>query len=213
MVLFDARPIRLAGQILLDLVVVIGIIVSVVLGRAVSASISGLAEIGTRVHAQGADFQEQLRKAATAIGKIPFAGHAASGPLRSASKSAGSIAAAGRQQHDATIHLAHEVGTGLAVILILILLVVWVRYRGGFIRRASATRRVDRSPNGGEILALRALVHRDAVAALGPEVMARWRRKDEGTIEALANLERRCSGLRQRPQAAPGGGGPTTFAA
>jgi hypothetical protein len=198
MIFYDARPARLAGQVLLDLVVVAGIVVSVVLGQAVSKSISALAGIGTRVHDQGSVFQEQLSKAATAIGKIPFAGGAVSRPLKDASRSAASIAAAGTQQHDETIHLAYQVGTGLTIILILLLVIVWLRYRGGFIRKASATRRVDRRPGGAEVLALRALVHRDAASTFGPDVIDRWRQNDQETVLGLANLERRASGLRIR---------------
>lgn len=198
MVFYDARLVRLLGQVVMDVVVVVGIVVSVVLGRAVSESISALAGIGTRVHDQGSVFQQQLSKAATAIGKIPFAGGAVSRPLKDASKSAASIAAAGTQQHDETIHLAHQVGTGLAIILILLLVIVWVRYRGGFIRTASATSRVDRRPGGADVLALRALVNRDAATVLGPDVVNKWRQQDPATVLALANLERRSSGLRIR---------------
>jgi hypothetical protein len=178
MIFYDARPVRPVGQIALDLIVVVGIVVSVVLSRTVSESISALAGIGTRVHDQGSAFQQQLSKTATAIGKIPVAGGAVSRPLKDASKSAASNAAAGTQQHDETIHLAHQVGAGLAIILILLLVIVWLRYRGGFIRRASATRRVDRRPGGAEVLALRALVHRDAASTFGPDVVDRWRQND-----------------------------------
>ncbi|GAA4265932.1 hypothetical protein [Frondihabitans peucedani] len=195
MVLYDARPVRLVGQIVLDLVVVAGIVVAVLLGRAVTASISGLAGIGTRVHDQGSAFHEQLSRAATAIGRIPFAGKAVSRPLRDASRSAASIAAAGRQQHDETIRLAHQVGTGVAVVVILLLVLVWLRYRGGFIRSASAARRLDRRPGGEELMALRALVTRDRAAGLGPDVVERWRQQDPETVRALADLERRSSGL------------------
>jgi hypothetical protein len=44
---------------------------------------------------QGGAPREQLGKAASAIGRIPFAGDAASSPLRSAGETAASIADAG----------------------------------------------------------------------------------------------------------------------
>jgi hypothetical protein len=204
MVIYDTRPLRLVGQVVLDVVLVGGIVVSVLLGVAVSRSISALAGIGSQVHDQGATLREQLGKAASAVGRIPFAGDAASSPLRSAGRTAASIAAAGMKQHDATVRLGHQVGVGLAVILSLVLVVVWIRYRGGFIRRATATRRVERRPGGTEVLALRALVHRDAAAVLGLTVVARWREGDEATVLALADLERRASGLRARRSAEVG---------
>lgn len=196
MVIYDARPFRTAGQVLLDVIVVGGIVVAILVGRAVSASISALAGIGTRVHEQGSAFQEQLRSTASALDKVPFIGGSVSSPLRDASRSAGEIAAAGAQQHRETLHLAHLLGTSLAVVLVVVLLAVWIRYRGGFIRAASATLRLGRQPDGTELLAVRALTTRDAAARLGAGVVDRWRHRDPETIAALADLERRSSGLR-----------------
>jgi hypothetical protein len=198
MVLYDARPLRLAGQVLLDLVVVGGIVVAVVLGRAVSASISALAGIGTRLHGQGTAFQEQLSRTATALDKVPFVGKSVSSPLRQASRSAKQLADAGTQEHAEALHLAHLLGTSLAVVLVIVLVVVWIRYRGGFIRRASATRRLDLVPDGTELLAVRALTTRNAAGSLGHDVVDRWRNRDPDTVLALAELERRSSGLRRK---------------
>jgi hypothetical protein len=197
MVIYDARPHRLALQLLLDLAVLAGVVVAVLLGRAVSTSISALSRIGTRVHAQGSTFQEQLSKTATALAKVPFIGKSVSSPLREASRSAKQLAAAGTQEHRDVLHLAHLLGTGLAVVLVIVLVVVWVRYRGGFIRHASATRRLLRGPNGTELLAIRALTTRNAANRLGPDIVDRWRRRDPDTILALADLERLSSGLQR----------------
>ncbi|WIE74991.1 hypothetical protein [Curtobacterium sp. MCSS17_007] len=196
MVIYDARPVRTAAQVLLDLVVVAGIVGAVLLGRAVSASISSLAAIGGRVQEQGSAFEDQLRQTAGALGDVPLVGRSVSGPLEDASRSAGRIAAAGAQQQEETLHLAHLLGTSLAVVLVVVLVVVWCRYRGGFIRRASATQRLAGRPDGTELLAVRALTTRDAAGRLGVDVVDRWRRRDPETILALADLERRGSGLR-----------------
>jgi hypothetical protein len=197
MVIYDARPHRLALQLLLDLVVLAGVVIAVLLGRAVSTSISALSRIGTRVHAQGSTFQEQLSKTATALDRVPFIGNSVSSPLREASRSAKQLAAAGTQEHREALHLAHLLGTGVAVVLVIVLVVVWARYRGGFIHRASATRRLDRGPNGTELLAVRALTTRNAASRLGPDIVDRWRRRDQDTIHALAELERLSSGLQR----------------
>jgi hypothetical protein len=196
MVVYDARPVRRIGQVVVDVVVVVGCVLAVLLGRSVSGSIARLATIGTRVQDEGSAFQRQLSAAARALGDIPFAGDAVSAPLRKASGNAGAIAAAGAQQHDTAVHLAHVVGTTIAVVLVVVLLLVWLAVRGGFIRTATAAHRIDRSPDGTELLALRALVGRDAAAALGPDVVERWRRRDPATVTALAELERRGCGLR-----------------
>ncbi len=196
MVIYDARPVRTAAQVLLDVVVLGGIVVAVLLGRAVSASISALAAIGGRVDEQGSAFEQQLRRTADALDDVPLVGSSVSRPLRDASRSAGDIAAAGTQQQEETLHLAHLLGTSLAVVLVVVLVAVWLRYRGGFIRRASATRRLAQQPDGTELLAVRALTTRDAVGRLGADVVDRWRRRDPETVLALAEIERRSSGLR-----------------
>lgn len=197
MVIYDARPLRLAGQVLFDLLVVAGGVAAVLLGRALTAAISHLADIGARVHAEGSAFQQQLSKTAAALGKIPFAGDAVSTPLRQASRNAGAIADAGTQQHDATVHVAHLAGGSVIVILLLALLLTWVRYRGRFIRTATATNRVDRTRAGTELLAVRGL-HRNTAATLGADVVDRWRQHDPAIIAALANVERHACGLRAR---------------
>ncbi|MEV7934134.1 hypothetical protein [Curtobacterium sp. NPDC089185] len=196
MVIYDARLVRTAAQVLLDVVVLGGIVVAVLLGRAVSASISALAAIGGRVDEQGSAFEQQLRRTADALGDVPLVGSSVSRPLRDASRSAGDIAAAGSQQQEETLHLAHLLGTSLAVVLVVVLVAVWLRYRGGFIRRASATRRLAQQPDGTELLAVRALTTRDAVGRLGAGVVDRWRQRDPETVLALAEIERRSSGLR-----------------
>ncbi|MFK4482283.1 hypothetical protein [Curtobacterium sp. AB7] len=199
MVFYDARPIRTAGQVLLDVVVAAGVVAAVLLGRAVSASISALADIGTRVHDQGAAFQEQLRSTATALEKVPFIGKSVSAPLQDASRSAQRIAAAGAEQQQETLHVAHLLGTSLATVLIIVLVVVWIRYRGGFIRRATLTQRLGHQPDGAELLAVRALTTRNAAGWLGTDVVDRWRHRDPDVIRALADLERRSTGLRAAP--------------
>lgn len=196
MVFYDARPIRTAGQLLLDIVVITGIVTAVLIGRAVSASISTLATIGTRIHDQGTAFQQQLRATATALDRVPFIGESVSKPLRDASRSAKEIAAAGAHQHQQTLHVAHLVGTSIAMVLVVVLVAFWIRYRGGFIRSASATRRLSAGLNGTELLAVRALTTRNTASRLGTDVVARWRLGDPEIITALADLERRSSGLR-----------------
>lgn len=196
MVIYDARPLRAAAQVVLDLVVVGGLVAAVLLGRAVSASISALADIGARVHEQGSAFEDQLRRTADALGDVPLVGRSVSAPLRDASRSAGSIAAAGTHQQEETLRLAHLLGTSLAVVLVVVLVAVWLRYRVRFVRRATATRRLAAGPAGTELLAVRALTTRDAAGRLGADVVDRWRRGDPATVAALADLERLRSGLR-----------------
>lgn len=195
-VLYSARPAQRTGQLVVDVVVLVGCVLAVALGVTVARAIGGLATIGTRVSRDGSAFQEQLDRAATALGRLPFAGDSVSAPLRDASSHAGAIAAAGTQQHDATLRLAHLVGGGVAVVLVLALALVWLLVRGVPVRNATAVRRLAGHPGGTELLALRALTTRPEAALLGPDVVDRWRRGDPATVHALAELERHRNGLR-----------------
>lgn len=198
MVVYDTRPTRRARQVLGDVLVVVGCVLAVLVGRDVAGSIARLASIGTRVQDEGSAFQQQLAATARALAGIPLAGDAVSAPLRRASEHAGAIADAGAQQHDTAVHVAQLVGGGLTVVVVALLVLVWLRTRGRFVRTATATSRVDRSPDGEELLALRALVGRDTATALGPGVVDRWRDRDPATVSALADLERRICGLPAR---------------
>lgn len=197
MVLYDARPLRAAGQVLLDVVLVGGVVLAILLGRAVTRSVAALADVGARVQDQGSTFGRQLGRAASALGDVPLVGDSVASPLRDASGTARRIAAAGAAQQRETLHLAHLLGTGLTVVVVVVVLAVWLRYRASFIRSATVTARTARLPSGEEVLALRALVTRDAAARLHPDVVARWQDRDAGTIRTLADLERRSSGLRR----------------
>lgn len=199
-VFYSARPAQRSRQVVVDVVVVVGCVLAVVLGVVVTRAIAGLAAIGTRVNRDGSAFQEQLDKAATALGRLPFAGDSVSAPLRDASSHAGAIAAAGSQQHDATVRLAHLVGGGVAVVLLLAFVLLWLLVRGRFVRQATAVQRLAGQPAGTELLALRALTTHPDAARLGTDVVDRWRRGDPATVRALAELERRRSGLRPDPE-------------
>lgn len=198
MVVYDTRPTRRARQVLGDVLVVVGCVLAVLVGRDVAGSIARLASIGTRVQDEGSAFQQQLAATARALAGIPLAGDAVSAPLRRASEHAGAIADAGAQQHDTAVHVSQLVGGGLTVVVVALLVLVWLRTRGRFVGTATATSRVDRSPDGEELLALRALVGRDTATALGPGVVDRWRDRDPATVSALADLERRSCGLPAR---------------
>lgn len=198
-VLYSARPGQRARQLVVDAVLVAGLVVAVVVGVLIARAIGGLAAIGTRVSDQGSAFQQQLGKAAAALGELPFAGDAVSRPLRQAAAHAGAVADAGTQQHDDTLRLAHLVGGGTTVLLGVVLLLTWALLRGPFVRTATIVRRIERGPAGTELLAVRTLVTNPDAAHLGADVVERWRRGDLATVQALADLERRRNGLPSRP--------------
>jgi hypothetical protein len=86
------------------------------------------------------------------------------------------------------------------VVPILFVVLLWFPLRVRWIRRATAASRVRKSPAGRDLLALRALATQplSKLAKLGPDVAESWRASDDSTVDALAALELKSLGLRQR---------------
>jgi hypothetical protein len=74
----------------------------------------------------------------------------------------------------------------------------WLPLRLRWKRRAGAAAVLATAPAGRDLLALRALANQPVrrLTKLSPEVAEGWRRGDEATVEALAELELRRLGVR-----------------
>jgi len=200
MQLYAADPVRRVRQVLVDVVTVALIIVFVVLGRAVGASIAALGAVGQRVQEAGSGFRSTMSSAARRLEDLPFAGQAVGAPFRKASEAATTLADAGADQQAAAEHTALLVGIVVAVLPTLVLLVVWARRRGGFIRRAAEVRALLRTPLGVEALAAQALAHARAsqLRDLDPAIADRWRAGERAAVEQLAAVALRGAGVPQR---------------
>jgi hypothetical protein len=200
MQLYAADPPRRTGQIATDLAAVLAVVLAVVLGRTVAVAVAALGAVGRRVEDAGDGFRGTMARAADRIGDLPFAGRAVSAPFRQASDAAATLARAGREQQQAADHVALLAGLVVAGIPVLVVVVLWLRRRGGFLRRASAVRALLRTPLGTEALAAQALVHARArtLGALAPDVVDRWRRGDPEAVRTLAVLTLRDAGVPAR---------------
>jgi hypothetical protein len=127
-------------------------------------------------------------------------GDSVSQPLNAAAKAALDIAGAGRDLDTTASWLA--VLLAMAVIAVPILLAVgpWLFLRIRFFRRKWVVTGLSATPEGQQLLALRALANRPPrkLATVAADPVGAWRHEDPVVIRALAALELRAAGITLR---------------
>ena len=190
------RTYEIVGDVVALVVVVLGIVLAVALHDAIAA----LEGIGRDVAKSGSDFSKSMSDIGQRLGGVPFIGGGIRAPFDGASDAGGTLADAGTNWQTGVERVATLAGWTVAVLVVLLVLVGWVRPRlVGAVRRAAVARLASLAANR-DLLALRALSTRPARALtrIDPDVVGAWRRGDEGVIRDLAALEARASGVRLR---------------
>jgi hypothetical protein len=202
--LYSSRPGRAVLQVLGDLIALATIVIAVWIARQVHAAIASLGAFGTQVEDAGVGFSRTLRDAGEGLAQVPLVGEGVAQPFRDASGSAEQLAAAGIALRGSVDALAGGVATAMWLLPAVLVALLWVLPRVRWALRAGASRRLEATPAGRELLALRALVGQPSARVLAavPEPVAALRAGDPGAIEALASLELRAAGLRPRPERA-----------
>lgn len=190
------RAYQIAGDVAAAVLIVLGIVLAVAIHNAIAA----LEGIGRDVERSGGDFSRSMSDIGDKLGGVPLIGSGIRAPFDGASDAGGTLANAGSNWQEGVERLATLVGWTVALLVVLIVLVGWVRPRlVGAVRRAAVARLAGAVSNH-DLLALRALTSRPARALtrIDPDVVAAWRRGDAGVIRELAALELRASGVRLR---------------
>ena len=188
------RAYQIAGDIVAAIVLVVGI----VLGVSIHNAIAALKGIGAQVERSGGDFASTLGSIGRQLGGVPLIGGGIRAPFDAASGAGSTLAKAGADWQAGVEHLATLAGWTVALLVVLLVLVGWVRPRlVGAVRRGLLARLARRSPDL-ELLAFRALANRPprAVAAVDEHAVGAWRRGDPEVIRRLAALELRAGGVR-----------------
>lgn len=202
---YSSRPVHAALQVLWDLAAIATLVVAVWLSEQVRAAIASLGGFGQQIEDAGSGFATTLSGAGDALAQVPFVGDGVAQPFRDASGSAGDLAAAGTALQQSVEALASAVGVALWLLPAMFLVLVWLVPRIRFALRAAGTAKVARTEGGRDLLALRALVAQPAarVLALVPDPARALRTGDAAAMDALAALELRAAGARQRPGRMP----------
>ena len=198
MQIYADLPAVRARQLTADALALAVAVIAIAAGIAVGSLIAGLAEIGRRLESAGSGFGSTMSDAGSTLGGIPLLGDAVRAPFDEASGAGSVLAAAGRDQQQLASALAIVAGLAVGGLPLLLLAVVWLRPRLRFARRTAELRALGATPEGAELLALRALAEaplREILAA-HPRAVPAWRAGDPAATTALAALALRRAGLR-----------------
>lgn len=191
---------RRAYQVLGDLFALVVIVVGVRVAVALHDTIASFEGFGRDVARSGSDFRSTMTDIGNSLGGVPLIGGGIRAPFDAASDAGGTLADAGTNWQHGIETLATLVGWTVAVLVVLVVLLGWIRPRlVGAARRAAVARLATSAPSL-DLLAFRALATRPAkaVTRVDADAVAAWRRGDEDVIRRLAALELRASGVRLR---------------
>lgn len=194
---FAAQRVR---QVTVDVVALVLIALSVATGITVFSTVSRLAQFGRDMQTAGADFRSSMTDVGARLSGVPLIGSGISAPFDTAGSAGDTLASAGQTQQDLVLQAATVLGTGVAGLPILIVLLVWLLPRLRFVTRATRTRAQLRAGLDSDLLALRALTHQKvaAIAKVDPDALGAWRRGDREVVQRLAGMELRSVGIRVR---------------
>jgi hypothetical protein len=195
---YATTPARLAAQLISDLVVIAWTTVWVLVGMAVHAAVSTIAEFGRQVEGGANGIAGNLDSAGDGAGNVPLIGDALSKPLTAAGDAARDIAGAGHNLGVTASWLAWLLALAVAAPPILAIAMPWLFLRVRFFRRKWTALTLAATPAGEQLLALRALTNRPLakLAAISGDPVGAWRREDADAIHGLAALELRAAGVR-----------------
>jgi hypothetical protein len=185
------RALQIAGDLVALVVLVLGIAAAVALHGAIAA----LEDIGSSVARSGNGFATTLGDIGRQLGGVPLIGGGIRAPFDAASGAGTTLAGAGTDWVTGVERVATLVGWTVALLVLLLVLAAWVRPRVAGALRRGAVARLAGDP---DLLALRALTGRPsrALASVGPDAAAAWRRGDQEVVRRLAAIALRDAGLR-----------------
>lgn len=199
---YATTPVRLARQLVSDIVVLLWSAIWVSIGLAVHSAVATIAEVGRQVNEGANGVAGNLSDAGDNADDFPLVGNSLAEPLRAASEAALGIAGAGANLDTTATWLAVVLGLAVAAPPILFIAMPWLFLRVRFARRKWTSLTLAATPAGEQLLALRALANRPLgkLAAVSIDPVGAWRRDDAIAIRGLADLELRSAGLSRRPE-------------
>ena len=197
---YASRPGRLLAQLVSDLAVLTWTTIWILVGAAVQAAVSTIAEVGRQVESGATGIAENLGSAGDSTDGVPLIGGALSAPLRAASAAALDLAGAGHNLDSTATWLAWVLAVAVAAAPILFVAMPWLYLRVRFFRRKWTAITLASTAAGEQLLALRALANRPLakLTAVSDDPVGAWRGQDPRAIRGLAALELRSAGMRLR---------------
>ncbi|MFD3543394.1 hypothetical protein ACFWUQ_28370 [Streptomyces sp. NPDC058662] len=198
--LYAQTPARRNRQVLADLIAVVLVAAAVWFALAVHEAVMRLAEPGRKVESSGDSLAAELDNAADAASEVPLVGDLLKKPLQSAADAGTGLADAGQSLQHVVSQVATLAAVALIVLPVALVLLLWLPPRLRWIRRSAGVRRLMDTPEGADLLALRALTGPlgDLAALPTPAggLADAWRRGDPQAIADLSRAALRRAGLR-----------------
>ncbi|MGZ8815158.1 MAG: hypothetical protein ACXWZI_14535 [Mycobacterium sp.] len=196
---YATMPSRLLAQLISDIIVITWTVIWVLVGMAVHAAVSTIAEVGRQVQNGANGVADNLNSAGDSTDDFPLIGDSLANPLRAASEAALDIAGAGQSLDTTASWLAWVLALAVAAPPILFVAMPWLFLRIRFFRRKWVAITLARTPAGEQLLAMRALANRPLtkLLAVHADPVGAWRSCDPVAIEGLAALELRAAGVQR----------------
>jgi hypothetical protein len=198
---YATTPGRFVLQLLSDVLVVAWTVLWVMVGLAVHAAVSTIAEFGSQVEHGANGIGGNLDSAGHGASKVPLIGDELSKPLAAAGRAAHDIGGAGHDLHSSASWLAVLLALAVAAPPIGAIAIPWLVLRLRFFARKWRAIGLAATPAGVQLLALRALANRPLrrLVAVDVDPAGAWRREDAVTIHRLAAVELRAAGVAAPP--------------
>ena len=193
---YAERPLRVAWQLLADVLVIAWAYLVVRFAQAAQDLIDQLQGPAGALRSAGQTVRDTFAGAARTASGIPLVGDDLAKALNVGTGAGDSLAAAGQRQ----AQLIDTVGLWAAVAIVAFaavpVVLLWLYVRLRYARTAGSA--VDARARDMDLLALRALAHQPTrqLLRVSDDPAAAWRRDDTGVVRDLARLELRALGLR-----------------
>lgn len=200
MTLYADRPVRLARQVVGDVLALVLAYAAVRLGMLAHDAVAALAVPGREAEEAARGAAGRLRGTAEDLDGAPLVGERLAGPFRDLAGTSRSLAESAQSYQHAVERLALLAGIVVAALPLLVV-VAYAARRSSWVRTATGARRLaGAGPAATDLLAVRALATRPLreLARIDPAVVQGWRAGDPDAAAALAALELRDLGLRPR---------------
>ena len=194
---YAERPVRVARQIVADVLAVAWVVVLVVVALAVRALLLKLQAPALALAQAGDTISSAFAGAARTAGAVPFVGGDLANALSGGTGAGTRIAAAGREQLDTIATVATGTAVAIVVLGAMPLLTIWLPLRIRYALKARAA--VTVRDTDDDLLALRAMTRLPVrrLLRVTPDPAAAWRRGDTEAMRGLAALELASLGLKK----------------